>query len=100
MNLPNFLAPAPAFNEEAHGFDFPFRANSPDWARTEFTATCRCGEVLRVPARQVHRAIQSFAPFGAAMEVHTELERAKAADLAKWGTADRPISLDAALETR
>lgn len=94
MNLPNFLAPAPAFNEEAHGFDFPFRAHSPDWSRREFTASCRCGETITVPAVQVQRALQSFAPFGAAMEVHTELEREKAADAAKWGTAERPIALD------
>jgi hypothetical protein len=91
MNLPNFLAPAPPPDENAHGFDFPFRANSPDWSRTEFTASCRCGEVLRIPAREVHLAIQTFSPFLAAMEVHADLEYEKKKDASKWGTADRPL---------
>jgi hypothetical protein len=90
LNLPDYLAPAPEFNEDAHGFDFPFRAYSPSWAdpRQEFTAQCKCGETIRIPQPEVRSALHSFSPFRDRVERHAEEVRARDRLAAKWGGLD------------
>lgn len=97
MNLPNYLAPAPPFNGEAH----LFRMSMGDFASRVYRLTCHeCGH--REKLSEAAAVMSKETVYGLVWDLtlaHREAKKIEFELDAKWGTADRPISLDDFQET-
>ncbi len=84
MNLPDYLAPAPKFDFDAHGFEFPVRVKTFSEGR-QWRAPCKCGEVGTIPQTEVILARDGFEPFERWMVDHCQKRLEEEKIRAKWG---------------
>jgi hypothetical protein len=89
LNLPNYLAPAPPFDER---HDLDWTTVVLEIMRAVQTIRCTCGEKIEVSEFAARNNANAGQAFWDKFEVHYYERRARAAFLAKWGPNSPPIA--------